>query len=184
MSLSLSLMTCSNFPGAEIRGAEDDGHLLVPGRAQPQGGARPGDGPGQRPGQRQHLGEILTAAAHRSVQSTVCLECVRLRSREGFLKHPRLKSKLSDHWVSPYEREYLCDIPTSTQECITISLSLTRPFARMPTHVGAFWEFLWQSSPRWNAKTWLWNLLLHTLNFSMKDFYFFCTILFSGGIGY
>ena len=116
--------------------------------------------------------------------STVCLECVRLRSREGFLKHPRLKSKLSDHWVSPYEREYLCDIPTSTQECITISLSLTRPFARMPTHVGAFWEFLWQSSPRWNAKTWLWNLLLHTLNFSMKDFYFFCTILFSGGIGY
>ena len=58
-------MTWSNFPGAEIRGAEDDGDLLVPGRAQDEGGAGTGDCSGQRPGQRQHLGQIPAAAAHR-----------------------------------------------------------------------------------------------------------------------
>ena len=43
--------------------------------------------------------------------------------------------------------------PAHKDASLFLSLSLTRPFSRMPTHVGAFREFLWQSSSRRNAKT-------------------------------
>ena len=111
-------MTWSNFLGAEICWAEDDGNLLVPGLAHDEGGPGQGDGPGQRPGQRQHLGQIPAAATHRwGVRS--------------FYSWGRINDIIMyEVWVLSifFVKEKIFVIFPAAQWCINISvLSLTPP---------------------------------------------------------